>query len=254
MIVFSTYFSRLSILSTVVAVSTALLLSACSSAKFSISKIDENVDVVPLNISIPALNVSQTGELGDAIIEFEQGHYVTKKYQVVQLVHGMNYEYSVQPGVSKTDVVRLSKDKNGAYGACFDNAEYRHEQITFCVLDANNDGYFEQGMYGNIHIDDFKAMYKITTVEEQNSSDDYIKKQLIYKGISNKKLKFNYLEFHADMNVPTIDQDFTIDNHTDSDFLFGYKGARIKIKKADNVNVEYKIQSYFNNHTSSNSD
>ena len=241
----SNCFYRMTLSPTVVAVSAALLLSACSS-KFSITKIDENIDVVPLNISTPDLNISQSGELGDAIIEFEQGTYIAKKYQVVQLVHGMNYEYAVQPGVSKREIVRLSKDENGANGACFENAEYRHEQITFCVLDENNDGYFEQGMYGDIHIDDFKAMYKITTVEEKNSSDDYIKKQLIYKGISNKKLKFNYLEFHEDMNVPTIDQDFTIDNHTDSDFLFGYKGARIKIKNADNINIEYKIQSYFN--------
>jgi hypothetical protein len=245
MTLFSNYFSRSTLSSAVITISSVLLMTACSSTTFSVTKVDENIEVVPLDISTPDLNVSQTSELGDAIIEFEQGSYVAKRFQVVQLVHGINYEYAVKPGVSKKEVVRLSKDKNGAYGACFENAEYRHEKITFCVLDADNDGYFEQGMYGNIHIDDFKAMYKVTTVEEKKSSDDYIKKQLIYKGVSNKKLKFNYLEFHADMNVPAIDQDFTIDNHIDSDFLFGYKGARIKIKKADNVNLEYKIQSYF---------
>ena len=221
-----------------------IFLTACSSNP-SIINSPEKQTVVPVNKVSPFLETKHLGELGDPILSMETGSYVTKRSKSVTLLSGIQYQYSEQPGLNKGSTVNLVKGNSGQNAACFDQAQYRSADVLFCLYDMNMDGFFDYGTFGGSDIDNLKARYKVTTVENRSAATDYLKKQLVYRGVSADKLLFSYIEFSGKLNEPTLSQDFSIDFQKNTHVLFGYKGARFKVEQADNMNIQYQVLAYF---------
>ncbi|ENL1647172.1 TPA: hypothetical protein N3O12_000752 [Klebsiella pneumoniae] len=65
-------------------------------------------------------------------------------------------------------------------------------------------------------------------------------KTIEYNGKSSNTLKFTYREFSHDMARPAYTTDFTVDL-SDGTQTVAYKGAKLKINKADNSSINYTI-------------
>jgi hypothetical protein len=73
----------------------------------------------------------------------------------------------------------------------------------------------------------------------------YFRKTISYKGLSNGKINFNYSEYAGNMVRATFSQEFSIENTKDAHILFNFKGAEIKIKHVDLLNVTYEVIQHF---------
>ena len=73
---------------------------------------------------------------------------------------------------------------------------------------------------------------------------DSLVKTIEYNGKSANTLKFTYREFSHNMARAAYTTDFTVDL-SDGNQVVAYKGAKLKIVKADNSSINYTVVSGF---------
>lgn len=193
----------------------------------------------PLNIMQPELNQEQVVKRGGVISHFETGFYLSTQIRKVELLDTTGPDEDNYPELKSGSITRLSKNIEGSLGACFTLQDGQ-----FCLIDTDNNGYFERGFFNNNLIENLAVQYKVNIKNNKSNYSNQLRKQLVYRGITVDKIKFTYLEFKDDMIKPFIKRDFTISNHTGSHITLHYKGANFKIIKADNVNIVFESFSY----------
>ena len=218
----------------------SLFLISCSNTTTTLSIASPSAETLALNIMTPTLNEQHSVKRGGVMSHHETGFYLSTLTKSIELVNDVNSATNDYPSIKSGAIVKLSKDINGISGACFEHASYDNNQVTFCLLDNNADGIFDQGVFNGNLAENIQAQYKVNTHEVKSNYSQQVRKQLIYRGITIDKIKFTYLEFNSDMTTPSLKKDFTIGNHRENHILFDYKGAHFKILKADNVNITFE--------------
>lgn len=90
-----------------------------------------------------------------------------------------------------------------------------------------------------------KEKIKFTETSSEKNCEKCFKQQFLFNGKVNNSLKFTYREFINDMARPAFNQDLQYDLSESN--IIGFKGLRIEVLKATNVNIEYKVLSSFTN-------
>jgi len=224
-----------------------LALISCSTTSIDLTEAKDFTITKPLHIMQPALNQRHTVNRGGVISHYETGSYLSTQSKHIELLNSMDTMNDDYPQLKSGSIAQLSKDINGYNGACFAQLEGKNKptsQTKFCLVDTDKDGYFEQGVFNNTLIENLAIKYKVIIEENKTNYSNQVRKQLVYRGITVDKIKFTYLEFKGDMEKALIKRDFTISNHRDSHITLSYKGANLKIIKADNVNIIFESSSY----------
>jgi len=117
-----------------------------------------------------------------------------------------------------------------------------------CLSDANKDGFFDKAM-------DLRSMAQTWSTLKENipyrlvtsyNEGKGFKLELLYQGLSDNNIQVSYREFQNNMARPAFTQDVKYQLNKDGKTIIGFKGARIEVFEATNVELKYKVIKGFN--------
>jgi hypothetical protein len=225
-------------------VSASLTLTACSSMP-EYQNLSTDANVVNAKKNSPELLQELTVFIGDNLISKVSGSYLENKTQSVSLLTRVKYINDEHPGLTKGKTTVLGMSSSGGNAACFNDALYRDDLVKFCLFDVEKDGYFEMGSFTGDETYSLNIPYNIFSDNSLTPEKGYFRKTISYKGLSNGKINFNYAEYSGSMVKATFSQDFSINNTKGAHILFNFKGAEIKIKSVDLLNITYEVIKHF---------
>lgn len=119
-----------------------------------------------------------------------------------------------------------------------------------CVSDLNNDGYFTN-ISSLIHMDKSKLLdkpvkYKLLPTRDTIFGKDSFKYEALYQGKIGNKIKISFREFKDDMARPAFTQNIEYELEKDGTALVGFKGLRVEVIKATNMDITYKVIKDYN--------
>lgn len=226
-------------------VSAGILLTACSSSIPVYQNLSTDAVVVKAKKNSPQLAQTLTVDIGDNLLMKVSGSYLENKSQSVTLLTDIDANNDEYPSLKKGKTTVLGMSSAGGNAACFAEAKYRDGVVKFCLFDEEKDGYFEMGSFTGDETYSLNIPYNIFSDNSKSPEKGYLRKTLSYKGLSNGKINFNYSEYAGNMVRATLSQDFSIINQQDAHVLLNFKGAEIKIKKADLLHVTYEVVQHF---------
>lgn len=112
-----------------------------------------------------------------------------------------------------------------------------------CLTDKDNTGSFTHvgnfiyGAYGALNK---SAKYEIKATEGVHNKNGF-KYEAFYQGKKGNSIKISFREFVNDMARPAFTQDIDYELEKDGNTIVGFKGLRIEVIKATNLNITYKI-------------
>ncbi|MFA6191286.1 MAG: hypothetical protein WC665_02940 [Sulfurimonas sp.] len=118
-----------------------------------------------------------------------------------------------------------------------------------CIVDAYNQNKFTHSTkYPNENLIELEhpIQYSKVPTFSPNPSINTFKYQAIYEGKSGTKIKISFNEFTNDMSRPTFTQDVEYELDNNDTALVGFKGLRIEVLKATNLDMTYKIVQDYN--------
>jgi len=225
-------------------VSGGIILTACSSIPHY-QNLSTDAVVVKAKKNSPELAQTFTVGIGDNLLTKVSGSYLENKAQSVSLLSDISYIHNERPGLNKGKTTVLGMSSTGGNAACFNDANTRDGKVKFCLFDEEKDGYFEMGSFAGEVTYSLNIPYNIFSENSKSPEKGYLRKTLSYKGLSNGKVNFNYSEYSGNMVKATLSQEFSLENQKDAHVLFNFKGAEIKIIKADLLHVTYEVVQYF---------
>ena len=75
---------------------------------------------------------------------------------------------------------------------------------------------------------------------------DSFKYEALYQGKIGNKIKISFREFIDDMVRPSFTQDIDYELEKDGTAIIGFKGLRIQVLQATNLNITYKVIKDYN--------
>lgn len=179
-------------------------------------------------VYIPELNKTATAEVGQNMYEKFYAKVVTRK--IVNL-SGKQYKFGK---VDDVECATVNRDDS--------------------LLDYNCDGYFthKRGSFINRGKDKNKLEepIKYEVVEKREyypAGRDSFKYNVLYQGKVDSKIKIAYQEFYLDkatnlfMIRPAFEQIIDYELEKDGTAVIGFKGLRIEVLKATNLDITYKV-------------
>lgn len=191
-------------------------------------------------VNIPMLGELSTREIGASMYE-KFNIYALDEYHVVlnDIAKGSLKEYDISSEKSftipsKTIYKELTKTYDGlGLTVCKDGR---------CLIDKDNIGKFTHSSpekYNDLTLLDNPVRY--TIVQEQLINQDSFKYQALYQGKIGNKIKISFREFKDDMARAAFTQDIEYELNKEGNTVVGFKGLRIEVIKATNLDITYKV-------------
>lgn len=198
--------------------------------------------------TIPKLNVISTREIGENLY-LKQGNlsYYVELSTPPEELKSTDYNPWLLAGVIGLGVMLLTSDSNtdelksltlrnwnGTNWNMICNADNN------CIVDKNNDNHFTHS--GNYPDGELKKLEKdISYIKKPIIHPDSFKYIALYQGKVGNKIKVSYREFIENMARPAFTQDIEYELNEGKPTTIGFKGLRIDIIEASNMNVKYKV-------------
>ncbi|MGZ8545817.1 MAG: hypothetical protein ACXWVU_00350 [Sulfuricurvum sp.] len=77
-------------------------------------------------------------------------------------------------------------------------------------------------------------------------TENSFKYEALYQGRIDNKIKISFREFKDDMARPAFTQDIDYELNKNGDTIVGFKGLRIKVIKATNMDITYSVIQDYN--------
>ena len=197
-------------------------------------------------IRTPQLNEVKTVEIGENI------------YQKINLyIHDTHTVTLLEPAILSSFgsvIINGSKFKDGSDSA-FLRKWYKDNWNTACyitgyacVVDIGNTGSFTHignGSTGALLELNKPSKYKIIPTPPTYNEDSF-KYQVLYQGRIGNKIKISFREFKDDMARLAFTQDIEYELDKNGETIVGFKGLRIKVIKATNINITYSVIQDYN--------
>lgn len=213
-------------------------------------------------VSIPKIGETVSAEIGDNLYAEYTGNF-TYTYLAVPsedvTVKNSEMNFIMHKG-AKTDLL-TSKKKESVSKACFENIEgiepeelkvgdtlMWRKQAKLCLLDANEDGVFDDATL-NVYTDrpDGKATlispvkYTIEKDVDLQLSTTKFQREILYQGAANGVINVSYRELINNMARPAFDQDVKYEINHGGTTIIAFKGVRIEVISADNTSIKYRV-------------
>jgi len=209
----------------------------------------------------PQINTPYIAEIGNALIVKTVEKITIKKAIILKerMIYTDNLRYT-----SGTFTLEIPAGKFIAVGSDHRGVFYRAlEKIKYSSITGPFKIYAEEKLTGGVVIPETKDMpqqiywnatdnmQEISYPLKQLFSYEYIdhitkeeeeesfKRELIYNGKAGSVIKLLYREFNNDFARPAFSQEITYDLSQSN--IVGFKGSRLKILKADNLQINYIV-------------
>jgi hypothetical protein len=119
---------------------------------------------------------------------------------------------------------------------------------SICLSDPQNTGYFSHfGIGAQVGSNKLEqpVKYRITPSEPVIKEDSF-KYTALYQGKTKNSIKISFREFNNDMARPAFTQDIDYELNADGSTTIGFKGLRIEVIKATNMELTYKVIKDYN--------
>lgn len=182
-------------------------------------------------IYLPKLNTISTKEVGESMYQ-KINQFIFDTYTTT-----VNFEID--------DVIF-----NGKYDLLeWNEAKYKTicNKYEICLLDLNNNGIFSH--YSFDYEPNFIPLaepYTYKLVQNTSFNEDSFKYEVLYQGKVNNSIKISFREFKNDMARPAFTQDIEYQLEANKPTVIGFKGLRIKVIKATNLDITYSVVKDFN--------
>ncbi len=117
-----------------------------------------------------------------------------------------------------------------------------------CLIDMNNDNTFTylttQGSMNFVKLDQL-TKYKLEKSKPIYTEDSF-KYVALYQGKKGNLIKISFREFKDNMARPAFTQNIEYELGKGGKTIIGFKGLRIQVLKATNMNIEYKVIKDYN--------
>jgi len=117
-----------------------------------------------------------------------------------------------------------------------------------CLIDVNNDNTFThlttQGSMDFVKLDQ-PAKYRLERLKPIYTEDSF-KYVALYQGKKGNLIKISFREFKDNMARPAFTQDIEYELNKKGMTTIGFKGLRIEVLKATNMNITYKVIKDYN--------
>ncbi|WP_151899777.1 hypothetical protein [Sulfurimonas hydrogeniphila] len=240
------------------AIAGTLMLVGCSSGPQINPSIRHIVDPNGPGTVIrdPKLNKITTAEIGQNM--YSKSYLInptTQKVILEGVAKGSRYGISIDSSetlpvtslgvkVTKTlypyDSWHLLRNVEGKNAMCYSPYD--------CLIDMNNDNTFTylttQGSKDFVKLDQ-STKYKLEKSKPIYTEDSF-KYVALYQGKKGNLIKISFREFKDNMARPAFTQDIEYELEKDGKTIIGFKGLRIKVLKATNMNITYKVIKDYN--------
>lgn len=222
-------------------VATSLVLTGCaSSSGMSRVYIDKDISNQSAVIRTPELHTVNVSEIGENM--YSKSYVVTQNTYEVFINETIETTKAGANGklvTSKKNLGKLRKDVNGIGSACFPG----DNKYNYCLTDSNNDGNFDKFHapgYGSPYPMQKPIKYTIKQTEPLFESDSFVY-TVLYQGKIGNKIKVSFREFVDNIARPSFTQDIEYELENDGVAVIGFKGLRMEVLKATNLDIKYKV-------------
>ncbi|GEM_PF-1072105 len=190
-------------------------------------------------IYIPTLNQISKKEIGESIFEkIKQAIFDTYTITV-------NETISVAP---KDEYGRERAEYNIKFNGYYKLLEWPEKKYKticeeeFCIIDKNNDGLFSHyALQNESHLYSLDKKIPYIPIQDTYYTEDSFKYQALYQGKVDNKIKISFREFKNDMARPAFTQDIEYEVNSNKPTIIGFKGLRINVIKATNLDITYSV-------------
>lgn len=183
----------------------------------------------------PELNTISTQYVGDTIYQkFSEYNYNTYDVKLIE---------NNCTGIKEMDPVLHKWTSKNLNTIC----KYDKDS---CLVDANQTNTFTHIVDNIDDISDLKLLncaikYQIVSTPPRRDELS-LEYQALYQGRIDNKIKISFREFKDDMARPAFTQDIEYELNKSGDTIVGFKGLRIKILKATNMDITYSVIQDYN--------
>lgn len=192
--------------------------------------------------SIPKLNIITTAEIGENL--YEKTGFISYRAEIInseEVNVGSNFDVA---GLlfGGLDQYFSSNSENGLNYNILKWKEYDvicNKELK-CLVDTN----FNNSFTHVTNLPDGKleklpntTVYKRIPIFNENS----FKYIALYQGKNGNSIKISFREFKDDLIRPAFTQDIDYELEKDGTAIIGFKGLRIEVLKATNLNITYKV-------------
>ena len=199
--------------------------------------------------SIPKLNTVSTREVGENLY-LKQGnmsYYVELTTPPEELKSTSFNPWWLLAGPAGLGVMLLTSDSNEDKLKSLTLRSWKNTNWNMicnedndCLVDKNNDNHFTHS--GNYPDGELNKLEKsIAYVKKSIIHPDSFKYVALYQGKVGNKIKVSYREFIENMARPSFTQDIEYDLKPNELTTIGFKGLRIDVIEATNLQVKYKV-------------
>jgi hypothetical protein len=230
----------------VIGLAVILALSGCSATKLM---------TLPMHSELtqePPISQERTAEVGDTLVRSARVTQAPALYLKKELVAKGLGMFAGDKATVKTGIlparysdaslvcyISLEPVVSGSFlgtrtseGGICESKSRPGSYYRVVVVTGSNNGFFEP--IGEVDVER-------TTYTDKTAPG--FSQELIYNGKTGDTVKFLYREFASDMARPAFDQEVTYDLREGS--TIGFKGARVEILEATNLDVRYRVLAHF---------
>lgn len=226
----------------ILAISMMLMATSADAKSKAVAHRFEPADPSIQVVTTPNVDQEAEVEIGQAMVRAEPLELRQAIRLKTRVESKSTFRIVVQPGV-------LPLQGRNAQGNFYQQVP-RVELYTFGLFQPDADGgvfipndgrkpqlYWNSDYLRAITIEAEGVEYEPTT--HRQASEKPLRRELVYSGISKGVVKVLYREFLGDMARPAFSQDLNYDL-ADGDEI-GYRGARIKVIKATNTSIRFRV-------------
>jgi len=240
-------------MSAVILIALSLVLNGCGGNITQLYK-DNNRKAGYELIQIPKLNTENTVEIGENI--YQKINKFLNITNTVTLNNSSTGKWNIawqffDCKFHAKDSALLELWENNKYttelGVCYSKIGTTHINEHINLIDNNKTGYFTHfSVYYSKDISPLSEKIKYTISPTVKFKEDSFKYEALYQGKNGNKIKISYREFKDNMARPAFTQDIEYELEKDGTTMIGFKGLRIEILKATNMDITYKVIKDYN--------
>lgn len=231
------------------AVITALSIgfSGCGGLKYPTVYHDNLMIPKSTIVRIPDLNQTSTVEIGENVYSKSYLFHDNTK-QVTLLEPAIGSGFGAYVDTTKSDKILTGKLEEWDTIGQKNINTFCIEDSVVCLTDMNNSGYFTHfGAYAQVgsNLLNKPAKYKIEPTQPYLKEDSF-KYVALYQGKVGNSIKISFREFKDNMARPAFTQDIDYELNKQDNTIIGFKGLRIEVLKATNMDITYKVIKDYN--------